>query len=107
MRSTLHFLSLSREFENRALIACVVRRLIPPLLTLLTVTGREGSFSVRAWLDQTYDNENELLKEDPQISFSHDAVSTVEDEDEDEDDTLPGSGPYPSSVSVPPSEYRS
>ncbi|OBS26384.1 hypothetical protein FPOA_00325 [Fusarium poae] len=62
--------------------------------------GREGSFSVRAWLDQTYDNENELLKEDPQISFSHDAVSTVEDEDEDEDDTLPGSGPYPSSDEI-------
>ncbi|KAG8352895.1 hypothetical protein FVEN_g9252 [Fusarium venenatum] len=55
--------------------------------------GRQGSFSVRAWLDQTYDNENELVKEDPTTTLSHDLSSTVEDEDDD--DTLSDLGYYP------------
>ncbi|XEU97798.1 hypothetical protein FSHL1_003084 [Fusarium sambucinum] len=55
--------------------------------------GRQGSFSVRAWLDQTYDNEDELVKDVPTINFSHDAPSTAEEEDED--DTLSALDYYP------------
>ncbi|QPC74796.1 hypothetical protein HYE68_005548 [Fusarium pseudograminearum] len=54
--------------------------------------GRQGSFSVRAWLDQTYEHEHEMARDRAALKFFHGPHSTTENED----DTLSDLGYFPS-----------
>ncbi|CAF3602650.1 unnamed protein product [Fusarium graminearum] len=53
--------------------------------------GRQGSFSVRAWLDQTYEHEHEMARDRAALKFFHGPHSTIENED----DTLSDLGYFP------------
>ncbi|KAK6717218.1 hypothetical protein SNK05_000417 [Fusarium graminearum] len=53
--------------------------------------GRQGSFSVRAWLDQTYEHEHEMARDRAALKFFHGPHSTTENED----DTLSDLGYFP------------
>ncbi|RGP80359.1 hypothetical protein FLONG3_1508 [Fusarium longipes] len=64
--------------------------------------GRQGSFSVHAWLVKVREHDGEMEHDDAALKFFHEGPS----EDDNEDNTLSDLGYFPNKVRIPPSIYH-